>query len=184
MSLTVDASFGSRKTEVLEYLRSRSSEHQAELVRQFGVKQIKKRASGINKYLATDRASLLSMIRQSSKRESWNNNDILESVLLLMHCSNVVMLESRNEIWPYEYMAFSRRIGELWEPFVTTCFDYPVREDVTLFSPPLFRDVKERLNNEVRQFGTTHTSLSLNVECNGYRCQTTESSQASLSHSD
>ncbi len=71
---------------------------------------------------------------------------------MLMHCTNAVMLEGRNEVWPYEYMAFSRRIGELWEPFVTTCFDLPVRDNVTLFVPPLFEDVRKRLANEVRQF--------------------------------
>ena len=73
-------------------------------------------------------------------------------MLLLMHCTNVVMIETRNDVWPYEYMAFSRRIGELWEPFVTTCFDHPVRKDVALFVPPLFRDVKTRLTQEVRKF--------------------------------
>jgi hypothetical protein len=49
-------------------------------------------------------------------------------------------------------MAFSRRIGELWEPFVTTCFDYPIRKDVTLFIPPLFEEIRRRLTNEVRDF--------------------------------
>jgi hypothetical protein len=69
-----------------------------------------------------------------------------------MHCANVVMIESRNAQWQYDYMAFSRRVGELWEPFCTKCFDFPVREDVNLYVPPLFDDVRQRLANEVRAF--------------------------------
>lgn len=58
-----------------------------------------------------DKASLLAKVRQTADRERWNPNAILEAVL--MHCTNDIMIEKRNEIWPYEYMAFSRRIGEL-----------------------------------------------------------------------
>ncbi|GAG80730.1 unnamed protein product, partial [marine sediment metagenome] len=58
------------------------------------------------------------------------------------------MIESRNEVWPYEYMTFSRRIGELWEPFCKLCFDYPLK-DLTLFIPPLFSEVKRKLTNEI-----------------------------------
>lgn len=150
--LTVDKSFGSRKTEILSYLRSRVSEHLVEITEQFGVRQFKKRAAAINRALAQERESLASLIRQTAEREKWDSQSILEAILLLMHGTNVVMIETRNEVWPYEYMSFSRRVGELWEPFVTTCFDYPVRSDVSLFVPPLFRDVKKRLTEEVRRF--------------------------------
>lgn len=152
MSLPVDKTFGTRKAEVLSYLRSRASEHVVEVSRQVGVRQFKKRAAGINRALAAERETIASMIRQVAEREKWKPAAVLESLLLLMHCTNVVMIETRNDVWPYEYMAFSRRIGELWEPFVTTCFDHPVRNDVSLFMPPLFRDVKKRLTQEVREF--------------------------------
>jgi hypothetical protein len=152
MSLKVDASIGSQKNQILDYLRARASEHGTELVRVFGESQVKKRASGINKALNADKVSLLAIVRQTADREKWNPIAVLEATLMLMHCTNVVMIEKRNEIWPYEYMAFSRRIGELWEPFVTTCFDYPIRSDVALFNPPLFKDVKKRLSKEVKDF--------------------------------
>jgi|GEM_PF-3887062 len=62
------------------------------------------------------------------------------------------MIDYRNRVWPYEYMAFSRRIGELWEPFCKTCFDFPIRDDVELFDPPLFADVRTKLHQEIRKY--------------------------------
>ena len=61
------------------------------------------------------------------------------------------MLEVRHSIWPYEYMAFSRRIGELWEPFCKLAFEYPVN-DLELFVPPLFADVKKQLADEIEEY--------------------------------
>ncbi len=152
MSLRLDNTLGLRKAEVLSYLRARAAEHLGEVTKQFGVRQFKKRAAAINRALSSEKDNLITMVRQVAEREKWRPNATLEGVLLLMYCTNVVMLETRNDVWPYEYMAFSRRIGELWEPFITTCFEYPVREDVALFIPPLFRDVRNRLTQEVRTF--------------------------------
>lgn len=150
--ITIDKTLGSRKAELLDYLRSRATEHLAEVTRQVGERQFKTRAAAINRSLTGEKESLTNLLRQTSERDKWSASEFLEAYLLLMHCTNVVMLDTRNEVWPYEYMAFSRRVGELWEPFVTTCFDKPVRNDVTLFVPPLFRDVKKRLTTEVRRF--------------------------------
>jgi hypothetical protein len=61
------------------------------------------------------------------------------------------MLEVRHSVWPYEYMAFSRRIGELWEPFCKLAFEYPIN-DLELFIPPLFSDVKKKLANEIEEY--------------------------------
>lgn len=49
-------------------------------------------------------------------------------------------------------MAFARRIGELWEPFCKNCFDFPVRDDVELVEPPLFSEVREQLQQEIRDY--------------------------------
>ncbi len=152
MSISIDAAFGSRKAELLTYLRSRTKELLGDTMREFGTTQFKKRASAINKALAKERAVIESVITQTASKEEWSNGDHLCAKLLLMHCTNVVMLESRNTVWRYEYMAFSRRIGELWEPFVTTCFELPVADNVSLFVPPLFDDIRERLTQEVRDF--------------------------------
>lgn len=49
-------------------------------------------------------------------------------------------------------MAFARRIGELWESFCKNCFDFPVRDDVELVEPPLFSEVREQLQQEIRDY--------------------------------
>lgn len=152
MSLKIETDFASRKDEILAYLRSRASEFVADIAQQFGASQFRKLASAINRALATERNTLASVILQTADREQWSQGDKLRAILLLKHCTNVLILETRHEAWQYEYMAFSRRIGELWEPFVTTCFDFPVRDDVALYVPPLFSDIRERLSNEVRDF--------------------------------
>ncbi len=152
MSLTIDSDFGSRKDALLTYLRSRTKELLGDVTRQHGTTQYKRRASAINKALGQERNAVESVINQRSAKEGWSNADRLRAKLLLMHCTNAVMLESRNSVWPYDYMAFSRRIGELWEPFVTTCFTIPVADNVSLFVPPLFDDIRDRLTQEVREF--------------------------------
>ena len=152
MPISVDKDFNSRKAELLSYLRSRAVEYLNDIRQQFGERQFRERATAINRALVKEKQQLAAVIRQNAGREDWPADTILRANLLLMHGTNVVMLESRNDVWSYDYMAFSRRIGELWEPFVTTCFDYPVRKDVTLFIPPLFEDIRRRLTNEVRDF--------------------------------
>lgn len=67
---------------------------------------------------------------------------------MITYCNIVVMIESRNSVRSYEYMDFSRRVGELWDPFCKLCFYYPVN-DVSLFIPPLFSEVKKKLTDEI-----------------------------------
>ena len=76
--------------------------------------------------------------------------DRLEQVLLITYVSYIVMLEFRNKLWPYEYMAFSRRIGELWEPFCKLPFDYPLKE-LSLYTPPNIEDVKLTIKSEINE---------------------------------
>ena len=47
-------------------------------------------------------------------------------------------------------MAFSRRVGELWEAFCAAAWDYPSRPGVTRIEPPDFGDVRETLLNRIR----------------------------------
>ena len=61
------------------------------------------------------------------------------------------MIESRNSVRPYEYMDFSRRIGELWDPFCKLCFYYPIN-DLSLFIPPLFSEVKNKMTDEIADY--------------------------------
>lgn len=72
----------------------------------------------------------------------------LEHVLLITYVSYVVMLEYRNSVWPYEYMAFSRRIGELWEPLCKLPFEYPLNI-LSIYIPPDIEDVKNTLKKDI-----------------------------------
>ena len=74
----------------------------------------------------------------------------LDAVLLVTYVSYIVMLEYRNKVWPYDYMTFSRRIGELWEPFCKLPFEFPVNK-LSLYTPPDIEDVKQTLKAEIRE---------------------------------
>ena len=78
----------------------------------------------------------------------------LAQTLMISYVADLVMLEARNVIWPYEYMTFSRRIGEIWEPFCKIPFYYPIRK-LNLFTPPSFNDVQEAFQGEALSFFKT-----------------------------
>jgi hypothetical protein len=61
------------------------------------------------------------------------------------------MIEIRNSVWNYDYMSFSRRIGELWEPFCKICFEYSINK-LELFIPPLFSDVKKIMTEDIEKY--------------------------------
>ena len=61
------------------------------------------------------------------------------------------MLEYRNKVWPYEYMAFARRIGELWEPFCKLPFEYPVKE-LKLIKPQDFEMVQNDIKKKAQDY--------------------------------
>lgn len=88
---------------------------------------------------------------QSAKKNNWAEKQLLESLLMTTYTSYIIMLEFRNIAWPYEYMAFSRRIGEIWEPFCKLCFEYPVAK-INLFVPPLFSDVRKSMAEEIENY--------------------------------
>ena len=68
----------------------------------------------------------------------------LSDLLMIHYTSFVVMLEYRNRVWPYDYMAFSRRIGELWEPFCKLPFEFPTKK-LVIYDPPTFSHVQNRI---------------------------------------
>lgn len=75
----------------------------------------------------------------------------LEAILTIMYSGYVVMLEYRNKVWPYEYMAFSRRIGEIWEPFCKLPFIYPTTV-IEQFQPPTFSEIESSMRQEIRDY--------------------------------
>lgn len=135
----------------MHYYRSRAEEFLSEIKLTFGNTQYKEQASAINKSLIETKDILLATLLQTAENEKWSNQEKLESILMITYTNYIVMLESRNDVWPYEYMTFSRRIGELWEPFCKLCFAYPINK-VTLFIPPLYSEVKKKLSDEIEVY--------------------------------
>ncbi len=152
--MEVNRNIRTSKELVLDYFRNRSSEFHAEVNEEFGNAQFKHKAKKLNTLLVRTKSNLIEIVKQKARKENWSNEELLEGVLMVTYCNYVVMLEVRHSVWPYEYMAFSRRIGELWEPFCKLAFEYPV-SDIDLFVPPLFSAVKKRLANEIEDYINT-----------------------------
>lgn len=112
----------------------------------------RKRATLVNKGVLAYKNDLVAQILQRSQEESWEPAERLHLILLTTYVSYVVMLESRNQVWPYDYMAFARRVGELWEPFCFLCWEYPINTNIAFIDPPKFSEVKDRLGVEVNDY--------------------------------
>ena len=128
--IDIDKSLSVRKTDLLTYFRERGEESIEEIRRVYGSKAFKRQATAVNRAITETTQNLVKTVLQKATREKWDNDDILRSLLMITHASNIVMIESRNDVWQYEYMAFSRRICELWEPFCKLCFDYPNQSEM------------------------------------------------------
>lgn len=149
--MEINRNIRTSKAYILDYFRNRASEFLAEVNNEFGNTQFKEKSKKLNTLLSRARITIVDIVEQKAKKENWTNEELLEGILMITYCNYIVMLEVRNSVWPYEYMAFSRRIGELWEPFCKLAFEYPVN-DLELFVPPLFSDVKRKLENEIEEY--------------------------------
>lgn len=146
--MNVDRNLKNNKTGLLAYFRSRANEILSELALQYSAADYKKKASALNKAIIQSRDNLLSILEETARAQNWTNSEVLECVLMITYTNDVIMLESRNDVWQYDYMAFSRRVGELWEPFCKLCFKHP-STGIYSFIPPLFSEVKESLTTEI-----------------------------------
>ncbi|MGL5889053.1 MAG: hypothetical protein ACRC3B_04175 [Bacteroidia bacterium] len=149
--MNINKSLKHRKTELLAYFRDRASEFLTNIKQKYAETQSDKRARVINECLNETKSKLITTILQQAEKENWTHQEKLECLLMVTYCNIVVMIESRNSVRPYEYMDFSRRVGELWDPFCKLCFYYPVH-DVSLFIPPLFSEVKKKLTDEILNY--------------------------------
>ncbi len=149
--ITINKTVATNKENLLAYFRDRGKESLKEVLSTYKASEFKKQASAINRAVIRTREQVLKTLLQKASQESWNNTEILECALMLTYSSYIVMIEFRNDVWPYEYMTFSRRIGELWDPFCRLCFDYPLK-DLELFVPPLFSEVKQKLSTEIEEY--------------------------------
>jgi hypothetical protein len=94
------------------------------------------KAKLVNKVISDYRDFLVSQIDENASLEERQ-----ERLIVLQYTVSVVSLEYRHAVWPYEYMAFSRRVGELWERFCTAAWDIPSRPEVERTSAPKFNHV-------------------------------------------
>lgn len=97
------------------------------------------KAQQVNAIVGEQRNKLVATLHNLPKKERGT------AALIVQYCSTVVGLEYRHRVWPYEYMAFSRRVGELWEAFCRTAWTYPEDATVTRRDAPLFADVRSAL---------------------------------------
>ena len=149
--MNIDKNTKDKKQELLAYFRDRASEFLTDVKTKFADTQSDKRARAINEKLNQTKDNLIATLLQKAEKEKWTNQEKLETILMITYCHIVVMIESRNSVRPYEYMDFSRRVGELWDPFCKLCFYYPIN-DVSLFVPPLFSEVKKKLTDEIIEY--------------------------------
>ena len=139
------------KVFLLRYFRNRAAEEKHYVASQYAAKEFKEKTRALNRYLIQSRDNVIAAVKETSESEQWSRIDTLECLLMVVYTNDVVMLESRNAIWDYDYMAFSRRIGELWEPFCKVCFNHPLT-NIRPYIAPLFSDVKRDLTNEIKDF--------------------------------
>lgn len=149
--MNIDKDIKDRKQELLAYFRDRATEFLTQIKTKFAETQSDKRARAINGALNQTKNNLITTLLQQAEKEEWTNKEKLEAILMITYCNIVVMIESRNSVRSYEYMDFSRRVGELWDPFCQLCFYYPIN-DLSLFIPPLFSEVKKKMTDEITDY--------------------------------
>jgi len=104
----------------------------------------KEKAKQVNKVISNRHETLLSEIGDLD-----DTQEKQQSLLIAQYCTSVVSLEYRHRVWPYEYMALSRRVGELWERFCRSAWDSPSRLNVSRIEAPQFSTVGSALRKRL-----------------------------------
>lgn len=146
------------KDEWIADFRSKGNQIVASLAH--SSKSRKDKASEINKQIKLYRDQKLDSIKNIARSQRWENKHVIDEIMSMTYAYYIAMLESRNKVWPYDYMAFSRRIGELWEPFCKLAFAYPIKP-LKIIVPPDF----EKVQRQIRLTATEYIdSLSLSQD--------------------
>lgn len=126
------------KKTYLDYFHDKIPPHVAEIS---GSKEThQNKAKRVNKVISDHRDLLASQIDANAPV-----NERQERLLILQYTVSVASLEYRHAVWPYEYMALSRRVGELWERFCTAAWDIPSRPNVARTNAPKFTHVLSKI---------------------------------------
>ena len=101
-------------------------------------------AKSVNKSISELRESLVDQMPSDVSSDEKQNR-----LIILQYCVSVASLEYRHAVWPYEYMALSRRVGELWERFCSSAWDITSQPNVKRMEPPSFDDVLSRITDDI-----------------------------------
>lgn len=104
----------------------------------------KNKAKKVNKLVQELKENLVKKRIRNSRKEKQS------TALTIEYCCSVLSLEYRHAVWPYEYMALSRRVGELWERFCKSAWDYPTIEGLERIEAPTFDQVGKKLEERIR----------------------------------
>ena len=105
------------------------------------------KAKAVNKLISEHQT----VLKIKAKRGLQKSN-LQQALLVLQYCTSVVSLEYRHCVWPYEYMALSRRVGELWERFCCSAWDYPSKEGVKRVEAPYFSSVASTIRKRIKNY--------------------------------
>ena len=128
----------SYKTSCLDYLHKGLSP----IVRQIQAKPAthQNRAKLVNRAIAEEKGALVAQLP-----DALSAAERQQSLIVIQYAITVVSLEYRHAVWPYEYMALSRRVGELWERFCSCAWEAPSRPGLQRISPPVFETVRAEI---------------------------------------
>lgn len=112
-------------------------------------KNYKDQAIELNKSINNMRKDSIQHLKEHS--DELSQTELLDEILIITYASYIVMLDARNSVWPYEYMAFARRIGELWEPFCKIPFEYPIKK-LHIIEPPEFKVVQDTIKKDATDY--------------------------------
>lgn len=104
--------------------------------------------------LANERASLINKIVWAVVEEYILNNSksfTPEEKLIVRYCGVVHNIQQRHILRPFEYMDFSRRIGELWQKFCASAWDFTQRKELQIYIPPNFEEIKVEVLKNLSQ---------------------------------
>ena len=141
--------FMQTKTQWLENFRCYAEKMERSLFT--SQKSKKDKTSEINKLIKSYSDEKILLVQKQAISEKWDNERLLNEILKITYVSYVVMLECRNKLRAYEYMDFSRRIGEFWEPFCKLAFKYPLKK-LQIIEPRNFEQVKQNIKRNATEY--------------------------------
>ena len=103
----------------------------------------KKKAQNVNSEISIIRTKLRKDIEKFPLHEKQKR------LIILQYAISVSSLEYRHAVWPYEYMALSRRVGELWERFCSAAWDSPSNLKLKRINAPSFEDVFKNIETNL-----------------------------------